>query len=456
MLPMNIFSHYLFTMGTGQNNNRCHRGGGQKNKKARSKVFKIYVISCKLVVYLLYPLFFSSCPPAFLPSCPFLSHPRFRLQSGAYALLGFFLLGSLLFSPVAAQSPPGIADVFVNGTDGYPQYRIPALLNTRKGTLLAFCEGRESISDHAANDIVLKRSLDHGKSWLPIQVIAGDGDNCLSNPEVVQVEPSGRILVVFQIYPKGYHEAGVGPGVDSDTTCRAWLISSDDDGLTWSERREITRQVKRPTFATSIASGPGNGIQLKFGPHKGRILFPFNQGPVNRWKTYAAYSDDLGNTWAYGEVAFEQDPGYGNEVQMVELSDGTVMLNARIQGGHKCRKTGLSKDGGINWTGLLDEPQLPDPVCMATIIRLDSSTLKPAPILFCNPAAENDRINGVLRISYDDAKTWKVYRSVYPGSFAYSHLTDMGGSQAGLLFERDDYQKISFMKVDCNQVQPRD
>ncbi len=345
------------------------------------------------------------------------------------------------------QDNPNPSDVFTNGSGGYPQYRIPALLFTQKGTLLAFSEGRASISDHAANDIVLRRSTDKGSSWLPIQVIAEDGDNCLSNPEVVQVDPTGRILMVFQIYPKGYHESGVGPGTESDTTCRAWIMYSDDEGATWSKRREITRQVKRPTFATSIASGPGNGIQLKFGAHKGRVIMPFNQGPVNRWKTYAACSDDLGESWVYGEVAFEQDPGYANEVQMVELSDGTVMLNARIQGGQKCRKIGNSKDGGLNWTGLVNEPQLPDPVCMASIIRLNSSARKPAPIVFSNPAAETDRTNGVVRVSYDDAKTWSLYKSVYPGSFGYSHLADMGNGEVGLLFERDDYSKISFMRL---------
>lgn len=358
------------------------------------------------------------------------------------------LLFTLLLSPgLFAQDPADITDVFINGKEGYPQYRIPALLYTQNGALLAFCEGRASISDHAANDIVLKRSLDQGKTWLPVQVIAEDGDNCLSNPEVVQVEPTGRILMVFQIYPKGFHESEVGPGVDNDTTCHAWIQHSDDDGATWSERKRITRQVKRPTFATSIASGPGNGIQLKFGPYKGRVIMPFNQGPVNRWKTYAAYSDDLGETWAYGEVAFEQDPGYGNEVQMVELSDGTVMLNARNQAGQKCRKIGFSSDGGINWTGLVNEPLLPDPVCMASIIRLNSSGLNPAPLVFVNPASENDRYNGVVRVSYDDAGTWSLYKSIYPGSFAYSHLADLGNSQVGILFERDEYSKISLIRL---------
>ncbi len=346
-----------------------------------------------------------------------------------------------------SQLPDSITDVFINGQDGYPQYRIPALLQTKQGTLLAFCEGRASISDHAANDIVLKRSSDGGTTWGPLQVIAEDGANCLNNPEVVQVEPTGRILMVYQIYPKGLHESEVGPGTDNDRTCKAWLIYSDDDGRTWSKPEDITAGVKRPTYATSIASGPGNGIQLKYGPHKGRVLMPFNQGPVNRWKNYAAYSDDLGKTWAYGEVAFEQDAGNGNEVQMVELSDGTVMLNTRIQGGAKMRKIGFSKDGGLNWTGLVNEPNLPDPVCQATIIRLESSPLKPSPLLFCNPASEKNRTNGVLRISWDDGKTWPSYQQVYPGSFAYSHLTDMGNSTAGLLFERDEYTKISFVKV---------
>jgi sialidase-1 len=348
---------------------------------------------------------------------------------------------------VNGQEGRAISDVFVNGSEGYPQYRIPALLHTKSGILLAFAEGRASISDHAANDLVLKRSNDHGLTWLPLQVIAEDGDNCLSNPEVIQVEPTGRILLIYQIYPNGFHETRVGPGIDNDTTCRAWIQYSDDEGVTWSKRRDITRQVKRPTFATSIASGPGNGIQLKYGTHKGRILMPFNQGPVNRWKNYAAYSDDLGETWAYGEVAFEFDPGYGNEVQLVELSDGRVMLNTRIQGGHKCRKIGYSSDGGINWTGLVDEPRLPDPVCMASIIRFESSSRKPAPIVFSNPASENDRVNGTVRVSYDDGGSWPVAIPVYAGSFGYSHLADLGDGTVGLLFERDDYAKISFLKL---------
>ncbi len=339
------------------------------------------------------------------------------------------------------------ADVFVNGAEGYPQYRIPALLNTDKGTLLAFCEGRANISDHAANDIVLKRSTDSGKSWQPLIVVAEDGENCLNNPEVVQVEPTGRILLLFQIYPTGFHESKVGPGTEGDTTCRCWITYSDNDGISWSPKREITREVKRPTFATSIASGPGIGIQLRFGPHKGRILMPFNQGPVNRWKTYAAYSDDLGDHWAYGEVAFEQDAGYANEVQMVELSNGDILLNARIQGGEKCRKTGISTDGGLNWTGLVNDPRLPDPVCQASIIRINSSEQIPSPLAFVNPSSMKDRINGVIRISFDDAKSWTSSLPVYSGSFGYSCLTDLGSGKAGLLFERDDYSKISFMKA---------
>jgi sialidase-1 len=383
-------------------------------------------------------------PPACIPGRTCNRKPTLHMTPKHLPLAIILFLVHLIPLPGKAQGSPGLTDVFVNGREGYPQYRIPALLRTQKGTLLAFCEGRASISDHAENDIVLKRSADGGKTWMPLQVVAEDGANCLSNPEVVQVDPSGRILLVFEIYPKGYHESRVGPGIDNDTTCRAWIVHSDDDGLTWSARREITPQVKRPTFATSIASGPGNGIQLQAGPHKGRIIMPFNQGPVNHWKTYAAYSDDLGASWAYGEVAFELDPGFANEVQMVELSDGSIMLNARVQGGQKCRMTGISKDGGLNWTGLRNEKQLPDPVCQGSIIRLNSAPVTPKPIIFSNPASEASRTNGSIRVSYDDARTWKVYRNIYPGSFAYSSLTDMGDGTVGILFERDDYSRISF------------
>ena len=112
---------------------------------------------------------------------------------------------------------------------------------------------------------------------------------------------------------------------------------------------------------------------------------PFNQGPSPNWRVYAVYSDDGGQKWEYGEVAFEQDPGRGNEVQMVELSDGSIMINSRSAGGKKLRKTAISYDGGVNWTGLIDDPNLIEPQCMGSIISVKSDDLNTPALVFSNP-----------------------------------------------------------------------
>ena len=261
------------------------------------------------------------------------------------------LASALLLSATALSSQPvPLVDVFIGGQDGYPAYRIPALVTTKRGTLLAFAEARATLRDHAENDIVLKRSTDRGRTWGPLQLIDEDGTNALNNPTAVVVRETGRVLLMYQRYAKGFDEHNAEPGYDNPRVCRTFLTHSDDDGATWSEPREVTRQVKRPTVATSTATGPGIGIQLVRGKHAGRILMPFNQGPYGAWQVYAAFSDDAGKTWRYGDTAPEGTKGFANEVQFVELSDGSVMLNARNQGGDKLRKIAISRDGGETWS----------------------------------------------------------------------------------------------------------
>ncbi len=349
-----------------------------------------------------------------------------------------------------AKEIPTYSDVFRRGEDGYNTFRIPALWKSSAGVICAFAEGRESRSDHAANDIVLKRSLDGGQIWGALQVVAEQGDDCLNNPLVVEDESNGRLILMYQKYPLGYHERLVGTGYDSDTICRSYIQYSDDSGASWSSAREITRMIKRPTWVTSIAGGPGNGIQVKSGPYKGRLIMPFNQSPAGKWKVYAVYSDDGGETWDYGEVAFEQSQGIGNEVQMVELSDGRIMLNSRSANGKRLRKTAISKDGGENWTGLQDEPQLIEPQCMGSIMRIETRDSSIPTLIFSIPNSKAQRKFGTVKFSTDDGKTWSSGKSIYNGSYAYSSLASLGNDQFGVLFERDDYQTISFLKSNLN------
>jgi len=367
------------------------------------------------------------------------------------------LAGALLLSATApASETPSLVDVFVGGQDGYPAYRIPALVTTKRGTLLAFAEARATLRDHAENDIALRRSTDHGRTWGPLQSIDEDGTNALNNPTTVVVRETGRVLLMYQRYAKGYDEHNAEPGYDSPRVCRTLLTHSDDDGATWSEPREVTRQVKRPTVATSTATGPGIGIQLVRGKHAGRILMPFNQGPYGAWQVYAAFSDDRGETWRYGDTAPEGTKGFANEVQFVELSDGLVMLNARNQAGDKLRKIALSGDGGATWSATRIDPVLIEPMCQASLLRHPGNNDPSKDVfLFSNPGSQSARTNGTIRLSRDEGKTWPVSRVLYRGSFAYSCLASLQDGSVGCLFERDGMKKISFARFTLDWIEGR-
>jgi sialidase-1 len=366
-------------------------------------------------------------------------------------------LSGLLACHASAPTPP-LVNVFINEQEGYPAYRIPALITTQRGTLLAFAEGRASLRDHAQNDIVLKRSLDGGETWGPLQLIHEDGTNSLGNPTAVVVRETGRVLLMYQRYAAGFDEHKAEPGLDGPRICRTLVQHSDDDGATWAKPVEVTGQVKRPTEVTSTATGPGIGIQLTRGKHSGRILMPFNQGPYGKWKVYAAMSDDGGQSWRYGETAPEGAAGFANEVQFVELNDGSVLLNARNQGGgEKLRKIAISRDGGATWSTTRHDVTLIEPVCQASILRHPGSgDPEKDVLLFSNPATQSGRTNGMIRLSRDEGKTWPVSRVLYPGGFAYSCLGSLPDGAVGCLFERDGYKTISFARFTLNWIEGKD
>jgi len=347
----------------------------------------------------------------------------------------------------ASESGVTFIDVFTSGTEGYHTFRIPSVVVTRDGTALAFCEGRASRADHSQNDIVLKRSTDGGKTWGPLTVIAEDGKNALLNPCAVAVRETGRVLLMYQRYPEGCHTNKTVPGYEGERISRSFLITSDDGGRTWSKPREITRMVKRPTEVTATPVGPGNGIQLRRGKHAGRILMPFVNQIWPRRKVCAAYSDDFGETWTSGEWAPEGSKGTGAEVALVELADGSVMMNTRSTGGAKRRKVAVSTDGGRTWSPLLDDPTLIEPQCQGTMLRYsDPLDGQDSRILFANPASQKRRANGTVRLSIDEGKTWSVSRVLYPGGYAYSCLTVLPDRTIGCLFERDGYKHITFAR----------
>ncbi len=361
----------------------------------------------------------------------------------------------LLVGLPASGAEPAVADVFVPAADGFKSVRIPSAVVTN-GTVLAFAEGRAADADQAKNKIVLKRSADGGKTWGKVAVVAEDGDKALNNPCAVVEREGGRVLVMYQSYPAGVGERSdkIRPGYDGEMVIRNWLVTSDDDGVTWSKPRDVTRETKREKGVTTVAGGPGVGIQLRHGKHAGRLLFPFNEGPFGLWNVYAVYSDDRGKTWQMGDVAPGGliDAGGGkqtstvNEAQFVELKDGSIRFNVRRWGGKAVRKTCVSADGGATWSKVEDAPELLDPGCMGSVLRYtDPADGVKSRILYAGPQGTR-RENGTVFVSYDEGKTWPVKRVLCAGEFAYSCLTALPDGTIGCLYETEGTSKIVFAR----------
>src|SRR5215472_17213533 len=244
---------------------------------------------------------------------------------------------ALLVTVLAWSAPPAEVEVFRAGEGGYHTYRIPALLTTPKGTLLAFCEGRKnSSSDSGDIDLVLRRSFDGGKTWSAMQKLADMGADTIGSPTPVYERKSGVILLLLTRNPGSTTERQITTEMLRNGRT-VWIMRSRDDGATWSSPAEITAQTKRPDW-TWYATGPGNGIQLR----SGRLVVPcdHNQAGTDTRYSHFIYSDDRGETWKIGAVAEEKT----NESAVVELKDGSLLFNMRSYHGKNRRAIQRSID----------------------------------------------------------------------------------------------------------------
>ena len=327
----------------------------------------------------------------------------------------------------------------------YPCCRIPSLITSSEGTLLAFCEGRQSRNDHAENDIVVKRSLDGGRSWSSATVVASEGIDSLNDPSVVVDRNTDNIVLHYARFAEGYHTDRAVPGYTDPHASRNLVTVSADDGVSWSAPLDITEKVKCPEVRAAVVTC-GVGIQLRRGERTGRLVHAVYQfgGAVDR-EAYVCFSDDGGSSWDRGELALAEDGDRAAEPQVVELADGRVMMNTRTR--NKLRKVALSEDAGATFGSFADDPVLIEPACQGSILRYsDPLDGEPSRILFSNPASQTERANGTVRLSLDEGTTWAASRQLYAGSFAYSCLAVLADGSIGCLFEADDYQRIAFAR----------
>jgi len=329
-----------------------------------------------------------------------------------------------------------IATVFTSGQEGYHTFRIPALIATPNGSLLAFCEGRKNgTSDAGDIDLVFKRSTDGGRTWSKLEVLWEDQDNTCGNPCPL-VDRETQTIWLLLTHNLGTDRENQIIAGTSKGTRTVWVTQSADDGLTWTKPLEITGTVKKAGW-TWYATGPGVGIQLR----SGRLLVPCDhaEAGTKEWNSHVIYSDDHGKSWKIGGVVGPKC----NESQAIELGDGSIMLNMRSYRGSKRRTVALSTDGGLTFSEPHQDPTLIEPVCQASILRIKDAT-GIAHVLFSNPASQNARTNGTVRLSDDEGKTWPISKGIWPGGFGYSCLAELPDKSIGLLFESDGSRQIRF------------
>jgi hypothetical protein len=367
-----------------------------------------------------------------------------------FAFTVVFLLGILHCGCTHAEPKPVPtgSDLFTRGQGGYHTYRIPAIVVSNTGTVLAFCEGRKhSSSDTGDIDLLLRRSEDNGVTWSDQQVVWDDGANTCGNPAPVVDRETGTVWLLSTWNRGADREHEIIDGTSADTR-RVFVLSSDDDGKTWSAPREITADVKQADW-TWYATGPGAGIQLEHGAQSGRLIIPCDhiERDSKHYYSHVIYSDDHGATWQRGGRTPEHQV---NECQVVELSDGRLLLNMRNYDRSKShRQIAFSGDGGMTWEDQQFDEALPEPICQASIRRAGTA------IVFSNPAHPKERVNMTLRASFDEGKSWTSSRVLHEGPSAYSDLAVLPDGRVACLYEageKSPYESIVLAAIPMREL----
>ncbi len=331
----------------------------------------------------------------------------------------------VLFCAVAIAAPAlaGFQEtqVFEQGQYGYHTFRIPAVVVSNAGTVLAFAEGRVNSPSDAGNiDLVLRRSFDDGQVWQGLQVVHNDGAQTIGNPVPVVDRTTGTVWLLF-----------------CRNNAEVFVTHSTNDGESWATPTNITNDVADPAW-DFVATGPVHGFQMA----SGRLVVPSYRNPASSpsdVRSYMIYSDDHGATWTSG--------GYPNarcgESSALETEDGRIYLNARSWTGVNQRAVAFSSNGGLSWGPVAYQPSLPDPPCQGSVIRFTTKYEDHLNrVLFSNPPGlTRDQLS--VRVSYDEGLTWNPGRMVSAHLTGYSDLTILPDGRVGVFYERgvSDYRE---------------
>jgi sialidase-1 len=365
--------------------------------------------------------------------------------------------------------------------DGVHTYRIPGLVTTNNGTLLACYDvRRDSRRDLQGNiDIGISRSTDGGSSWEPMMIALDMGEygglpkkfNGVSDAALLVDKKSGDVIVAglwmhgviddngkwvtgltdtSRAWNHQWRTKGSQPGFDLNQTSQFLIARSKDNGRTWSEPVNLTRMCKKEEWWL-WAPAPGNGITME----NGTLVLP-TQGRDKTGEPFSniTYSTDGGTIWKTSKPAYTNT----TECAVAELEPGTLMLNMRNNrnrnndGPDNGRAISVTGDMGETWT---EHPTsrnaLPEPVCMGSLYRHHyiENGEKKSILFFSNPDTKRGRHHITIKASTDNGETWpEKYRIMLDEGTGngYSCITSVDNDHIGILYEGSQADMV-FQKI---------
>lgn len=373
------------------------------------------------------------------------------VASAAVVLLATSAVAGAVAAPAqAAAARPAAktcaATPFRSSASAHRWYRIPAIVSTNAGTLLAFAERRDSkdpSSDTGDTDVVLSRSTNRGCTWSSPVVIAANGSDTVGNPAPVVDRTTGTVLLLTVDRPKG------------GTSLHGLHVQrSTDDGRHFTPYSRSGNDLYGQPGWSGGLTGPGHAIQLTIGEHAGRIIVPIGYQRDGRRGAYGIYSDDHGATWRIGYDSRGDD--HRQEGTVAQLADGRVWISYHEQS--PSIAVGKGRIAAISGTGAtLSTPftalKLPVVSVQASSLVLTGS--RAGTVLLSSPGTKNPKVRRVMTIFVAKTKVPGSKWTAYPVTLddtpaAYSDLVQLDDATVGVLYETGVtswHEGISFRTV---------